>query len=214
MNKELKKAVMVRSKLRHNFLKSRSEEDRKAYNKQRNMYVKLRKKTKRNYFSNLNTKCVVDNKKFWKTVKSSFSYKSNNFESIALVENDSNVSNDNGVANIFIEYFRNLVEGLNLHVPENLVHYHCKGEDPISSAILKYQNHPSITAIKKIHLLNKFSFKNASISDIKKELQNLDTSKATQKSDLPTKIIKENSAILAPFLFGSINSSIDLLNFP
>ena len=214
MNKELKKAVMVRSKLRNKFLKSRSEEDRKAYNKQRNMSVKLLKKTKRNYFSNLNTKRVVDNKKFWKTVKSSFSDKSNNFESITLVENDSIVSNDNEVANIFNEYFSNLVEGLNLHVAENLINHYCKGEDPISSAILKYQNHPSITVIKKIHLLNKFSFENASISDIKKDLQNLDTSKATQKSDLPTKIIKENSAILVPFLFGSINSCIDLLNFP
>ena len=103
---------------------------------------------------------------------------------------------------------------MNLHVLENLVNHYCKGEDPISSAILKYQNHPSIATIKKIHLLNKFPFKNASISDIKKQLQNLDTSKATQKFDLPTKIIKENSAILVPFLFGSINSYIDLLNFP
>ena len=162
----------------------------------------------------MNTKRAVYNKTFWKTVKSSFSDKSNNFESITLVENDSIVCNDNEVANIFNEYFSNLVEGLNLHVPENLVNHYCKGEDPISSAILKYQNHPSITAIKKIHLLNKFSFKNASISDIKKELQNLDTSKATQKSDLPTKIIKENFDILAPFFLGSVNSSIDLSNCP
>ena len=32
MNKELKKAIMIRSKSRNKFLKSRSEEDRKAYN--------------------------------------------------------------------------------------------------------------------------------------------------------------------------------------
>ena len=49
-----------------------------------------------------------------------------------------------------------------------------------------------------------------SISDIKKKLQNLDTSKATQKSDLPTKIIEENFDILVPFLFCSVNSSIDV----
>ena len=147
MNKELKKAIMVRSKLRNKFLNSRSEEDRKAYNKQRNMCVKLLKKTKRNYFSNLNTKRVVDNKKFWKTVKSPFSDKSSNFESIPLVENDSIISDDNEVANIFNEYFSNLVECLNHQVPENLVNHYCKGEDPIFSAILKYQNHPSITAI-------------------------------------------------------------------
>ena len=83
-----------------------------------------------------------------------------------------------------------------------------------SSAILKYQNHPSITIIKKMHLLNKFSFKNASIKNIKKELWNLGTSKATRKSDLPTKIIKENFDTLAPFLFGCVNGFIDLSKKP
>ena len=76
MNKELKNAIMVRSILRNKFLKSRSEEDRKVYNKKRIKCVKLLKKTKRSYFSNLNTKRVVGNKKLWKTVKSSFSEKS------------------------------------------------------------------------------------------------------------------------------------------
>ena len=97
----------------------------------------------------MNTKRLADNKKLRKTVKSSFSDKSNNFESITLVESDSNVSDDNEAANIFNEYFSNLVEDLNLHVPENLVNHYCKGENPISSAILKYQNQPSITTIKK-----------------------------------------------------------------
>ena len=115
------------------------------------MCVKLLKKTKRSYFSNLNTKRAVDNKKFWKTVKSSFSDKSNNFEIITLVENDSIASDDNKVANIFNEYFNNLLEDLNLNVPENLVNHYCKGEGPVSLTILKYQNHPSITSIKKIN---------------------------------------------------------------
>ena len=41
MNKEPKKTIMVSSKPRDKFLKSRSEEDRKAYNKQRNIYFQL-----------------------------------------------------------------------------------------------------------------------------------------------------------------------------
>ena len=60
----------------------------------------------------------------WKTVKSSFSDKSNNFESITLVENDSIVSDDNEVANIFNEDFSNPVEDLNLNIPENLVNHY------------------------------------------------------------------------------------------
>ena len=67
------------------------------------MSIKLLKKTKRSYLSNLNTKHVVDNKKFWKTVKSSISDKSNSFENITLVDNDSIVPDDNEVANIFNE---------------------------------------------------------------------------------------------------------------
>ena len=107
-----------------------------------------------------------------------------------MVEYDSNVSDDNKVANIFNEYLSNLVEDLNHHVPENLVNLYCK-----------------------INLLNKFSFKTEFVSDNKKELQSLDISKVTQKSNIPTKIIKENFDILAPFLFVSVNSSIDLSKF-
>ena len=47
MNKELKNAIMVRSKLRNKFLNSRSEEDRKVYNKKRIKCVKLLKKDKK-----------------------------------------------------------------------------------------------------------------------------------------------------------------------
>ena len=177
------------------------------------MCVKLLKKIKRSYFSSLNTKRVADNKKFWKAVKRFFSHKSNNFESITQVENDIIISDNNEVANIFNEYFGNLEEVVNLHVPENLKNHYCQGEDPISSAILKYQNYFSISAIKKIHILIKFSFKNASVSDIKKELQNPGTTKATQKPDLPTNIIKDSFDILVPFLSGCVNSSIDLSNF-
>ena len=61
---------------------------------------------------------------FWKTVKLSFSDRSNNFESITLVENDNIVSDDNEVANIFNEDFSNLVEDLNLNIPENLVNHY------------------------------------------------------------------------------------------
>ena len=64
-------------------------------------------------------------------------------ESITVVENDSIDSDDDEEANIFNKYFNNLVEDLNLHVPENLVYHYCKGADTFSLVILKYQNYPS-----------------------------------------------------------------------
>ena len=69
MNKALSKEIMTRTRLRNKFLKDRSEENKKKYSKQRNYCVSLLRKSKSNYFGNLNDKNINDNKTFWKTVK-------------------------------------------------------------------------------------------------------------------------------------------------
>ena len=214
MNQELHKSVMVRSQLRNKSLRSRSGRGREAYNKGRNIWVDFLKKAKRNYFSNLNTKCIADYKRSWKTVKSSLTDKSNNVQSIALVENDWIVSDNIKVANIFHYYLSNLVKNLNFQVPENLMNCFRQSEDPVFKAILKYQNDASITAVKEIHHMNHFSFNTTPLDDIKKELQYLDSSIVTQISDIPTKTIKDNIDIISPFLFVSVKDSICQSNFP
>ena len=60
MNKELQQTIMIRSKLRNKFLKSRSLSDKKAYNKRRNACVSLLRKTKKQHYSTLNVKNIVD----------------------------------------------------------------------------------------------------------------------------------------------------------
>ena len=50
MDAELNHAIMIRSKLRHNYLKNRSNKDREAYKKQRNLRVDLLRHKKRDYF--------------------------------------------------------------------------------------------------------------------------------------------------------------------
>ena len=64
MTKELSKAIMLRTKLRNQFLKTRTSEVKLKYNKQRNLCVSLLRKTKRNYYENLNLNDVSDKKKF------------------------------------------------------------------------------------------------------------------------------------------------------
>ena len=54
---------MKRSRLRNKFLNS------KAHNAQRNLCVSLIRQAKKNFFSELNTIDVIDNKTFWRTVK-------------------------------------------------------------------------------------------------------------------------------------------------
>ena len=61
INKTLVKAIMIRSNV---FLKNKTEENRSNYSKQRNLSVTLLRKSKREYFGNLNEKSLCDNKKF------------------------------------------------------------------------------------------------------------------------------------------------------
>ena len=51
MKKAISKAIVVRTKLRNTFLKNRSEENKKSLNKQRNYYVSLWRKSKRDYYN-------------------------------------------------------------------------------------------------------------------------------------------------------------------
>ena len=63
--------------------------------------------------------------------------------------------------------------------------------DPLLNAIVKYRNHLSIVAIKKLcNSKSHFSFKNVQKEDIFQELNNQNINKAAQNTDVPTKVIK------------------------
>ena len=57
---------MDRSLLTNKVLKTRSNEDKKTYNTQRNYCLTLVRKAKKDYYNNLGSKNVTDNKTFWK----------------------------------------------------------------------------------------------------------------------------------------------------
>ena len=52
----LRRAIMIRSKLRNKFQKQKSEILRKAYTKQKNYSLNLLRKSKKEYFFDLNIK--------------------------------------------------------------------------------------------------------------------------------------------------------------
>ena len=51
-------------------------------------------------------------------------------------------------------------------------------------------------------------------SDVKKEILNLNIFKASQDSDVPTKIIKMNTDIFAKLLYNVFNRSLEVVEFP
>ena len=76
MDSKLKHAIMLRSKLRNKFLKSRSTKGRDSYQIEPKLCISLLRQNKKGYFETLDIKSVTDNKMFRKTVAPLFSNKS------------------------------------------------------------------------------------------------------------------------------------------
>ena len=98
VTKELRKEIMKRSELRNKFNRNRNHENWCNFKFQRNYCVNVLRKTKKQYYESLSLKNVMDNKTFWKTVKSYFSNKGSNSRRITVLENDSILTDDKDIA--------------------------------------------------------------------------------------------------------------------
>ena len=68
------------------YIKSRTEENLKAFKKQKNFCVKLLCRTKSDYYRNLDLGDLTDNRKIRKTVKPVFSNEIQTTSSVTLIE--------------------------------------------------------------------------------------------------------------------------------
>ena len=59
-----------------------------------------------------------------------------------------------------------------------------------------------------------FTFNHITKVDVINKIENIDTSKASQKNDTPAKLIKKNSDIFSNFIYQSSNKMIDVCIFP
>ena len=81
----------------------------------------------------------------------------------------------------------------------------------MKKAIFKYKNHPSITLIKnKITVPELFVFTEASVSDIEKELSNLNTKKASTFENITPKVLKASIESCSEALTKLFNNTIYL----
>ena len=91
-------------------------------------------------------------------------------EKITLVENGEIISDEGKIADIFNTFFSNIVTNLNIVNNEHL-YVNVEHGDPVSNAINKYSNHPSILAIKAQGFKqNSFSLTKVLRSEISREL--------------------------------------------
>ena len=147
MNKNISKAIMNRSRLRNNFLRNRTPENRIAYNQQRNFCVSLIRETKREYFNSLNEKLVTDNKLFWNTIKPFFSDKGSTREKYTLIEEEEILDDGQKISTVFNDFFSSIVSNLNVPQYEDQNVNLDNIDDPLEIRKEKYKNYPSIVAI-------------------------------------------------------------------
>ena len=218
VNKKISKEIMKRSRLRNKFLHSKSDIDRKAYNKQRNICVTLIRQEKKNFYSNLNMHDVTDNKMFWKKVRPLFTDKIQTKSKITLIEKkvlqenrkvnevEEIITDDKAVAEFFNEFYGNIVPNLKISMENHFDTEFVKTENPVLNVVNKYKNHPSVIMIKeKIKPIEKFSFFPVQYDDVLRKIRNLDPSKCSQQTDIPTKILKYNSDHFAGYFHENIN---------
>ena len=122
--------VNLEINLRNKFLNTKSDIDRKAYNKQRNLHASLIKSEKKNFFSNINKSDITDNKTFWRTVKPFFTEKIKTKSKITLIEkkivsqegqeeivSEKIITEDQAIAEVFNKFFINIVPMIMISSP-------------------------------------------------------------------------------------------------
>ena len=82
-------------------------------------------------------------------------------------------------------------------------------DDQVTNAVNKFRSHSSIIMIKnKKKNDQSFPFGPVTYDDVLKIVNTLDTAKASQQSDIPTKILKQNADYFAEYFYENINQCI------
>ena len=178
MRKALRKSIMLRTQLRNKLNKDYSLENWKAYKKQRSKCVKILLQVKASYYGNLDIISAIYNKKFWRTVKPLFTDKVQTTPSITLVETEKLMTDETALAEIFSEFFTNIIDTVDAIPGEFIPRTTGQLMNSIKIATEKYRHNPSILKIKdRVDNASSFEFGLVTVTAINKELSRLNPKK-------------------------------------
>ena len=131
------------------------------------------------------------------------------------VVSEKGISEDQVVAEFFNKFFINIVPNLNIPTNYNYVTNFLVTHDQVTNARNKFRSHSSIVMIKSKRTTDQcFCFALVTYDDILKKTNNLDNAKASQQSDIPTKILKQKSDYFTGYFCGNIILRISRPLFP
>ena len=126
-----------------------------------------------------------------------------------LDENGKLVRDEKKVANIFNGFFIKMVPILGINTEHEFLNTTNIPHNPIESAIYKYENNPSVTAIKN-HMKgtnSSLSFQTVTKENTAKLITNLDNK--LKSMDIPTKLVNEFSHLISSFVASNVIKCIN-----
>ena len=141
-------------------------------------------------------------------------YKQKKTQKIILVENEKIICGNKQIAEIFNDYFVNIVNipDISSHAPE--ANHGVKVADPIDIITHKFSRHPSIAKIKEnVNQTAFFTFQNVNEPQIEKEICELCSKKAPGADCITANILMDAVDILKP-IKELVNNSVLNHDFP
>ena len=183
MNGELRKAINVKNMLKRKYDRCSTTANRELYRKQRNITVRLRKKSL-NVYMQQNCNVNKNSQQFWKTVKPLISDKYCKHDNITLMEHNDVINEPGEVSNVLNEYFINMAADIGQQ--NNIEH-----TDDVRNIISDYVNHESIVRIRANQQTGaQFDFDQVSAGEILNEMLKINIKKSTGYDKIPAKLLK------------------------
>ena len=218
INKELRKAIYTRSRLRNKFCKSPLKENEALYKKQRNKCVSLRRKSIKKYFNDITNYGIATNKNFWNLIKPFLTNKGHlNHQGIMIFDGKKIITNETELVEVFNNHYINIVEKSSGIKSRHVARDNNIENKRIAIQVIKkyFENHPSIKQIQE-NFQHKHipSIPYTTTEEVKKLLKEVNAKKASGFDKIPPKLVKLAAGVLAAPLSKTINNSISKGVFP
>ena len=217
VTKELRSAIMKRSRLRTRYNKWKSRENYVLYRLSKKECDRLTEAAKTQYFRNATENGTMTNKEFWKVMKPALTNKGIICSDVIILEEDGQlISDESKLVEIFNKHYINIVETTMGAPPTTLGNPSDSNQDEITvrEIIDKFADHPIIMKIRENKLalgLGSFTLPTATREEVNKIMSKLDTTKACSPDKIPPKIVKISANILdspiANIITANINSN-------
>ena len=196
-------------KLKNIANKTKSELGIRKYRNQRNLVVKLNRKSRRDYFKSVQSNSIESDKKFWKTVKPLVANRNSMSEKITLIDDGKILANDMEIAERLNTYLTDITNTLDIEPTFKVIPEQLQIEQMVISAVEKFQSHKNICIIKKrLHVENSsLQFCHVNPMEVMRQRESLDKSKSNS-GGIPTSNLRDAKRIVCPYLTDYINSAI------